>query len=159
MPNTRLSEQDVMLFFQSLMEASHAVHMFVEKVFFAKSDITLHQFGVLKQLMSRGGSVSTMTELWCDHHTTKGNITGMIDRMIEAGLVSRTEDPSDRRQKKISITKLGIKKHNQIEQDMRSHVPEFMEKIGDLPLQKLTESLMTIKQVHMSGVEKYISHK
>lgn len=54
MPNTRLSEQDVMLFFQSLMEASHAVHMFVEKVFFAKRDITLHQFGVLKQLVARG---------------------------------------------------------------------------------------------------------
>lgn len=86
-------------------------------------------------------------------------MTGLIDRMIDAGLVSRMEDSSDRRQKKISITKLGIKKYNQIEQDMRSHVPDFMEKIGDLPLQKLTESLMTIKQVHLSGVEKYISHK
>ncbi len=86
-------------------------------------------------------------------------MTGLIDRMIDAGLVSRMEDSSDRRQKKISITKLGIKKYNQIEKDMRSHVPDFMEKIGDLPLQKLTESLMTIKQVHLSGVEKYISHK
>lgn len=86
-------------------------------------------------------------------------MTGMIDRMIDAGLVSRTEDANDRRQKKISITKLGIKKYNQIEQDMRSHVPDFMKKIGDLPLQKLTESLTTIKQVHLSGVEKYISHK
>lgn len=106
MVTKKLSEQDVMLFFQSLMEASHAVQMFVEKVFFAKSDITLHQFGVLKQLMARGGSVSSMTELWCDHHTTKGNITGMVDRMIDAGLVSRLEDKNDRRQKAISITKL-----------------------------------------------------
>jgi len=83
----------------------------------------------------------------------------MIDRMIDAGLVSRTEDTNDRRQKKISITKLGIKKYNQIEQDMRSHVPEFMEKIGDIPLAELTQSLITIKQIHLSGIEKYISHK
>lgn len=83
----------------------------------------------------------------------------MIDRMIEAGLVSRTEDKTDRRQKKISITKLGIKKHTEIESIMRSHVPEFMKKIGDLPLEKLTESLITIKQIHLSGIEKYISHK
>ncbi len=159
MPNTRLKEQDVMLFFQSLMEASHAVHMFVEKVFFAKSDITLHQFGVLKQLVARGGSVSTMTELWCDHHTTKGNMTGMIDRMIDAGFVSRTEDSVDRRQKKISITKLGLKKHAEIESIMRSHVPEFMKKIGDLPLTELTQSLITIKQIHLSGIEKYTSNK
>lgn len=159
MPNSRLTEQDVMLFFQSLMEASHAVHMFVEKMFFAKSDITLHQFGVLKQLLARGGSVSTMTELWCDHHTTKGNMTGMIDRMIDAGLVSRTEDKMDRRQKKISITKLGIKKHAAIESTMRAHIPEFLKKIEDLPLKELTESLITIKQVHLSGIEKYISNK
>jgi len=71
MVTKKLSEQDVMLFFQSLMEASHAVQMFVEKVFFAKSDITLHQFGVLKQLIAEGGTVSTMKQLWCDHHTTK----------------------------------------------------------------------------------------
>jgi DNA-binding MarR family transcriptional regulator len=159
MPNSRISEQDVMLFFQSLMEASHAVHMFVEKVFFAKSDITLHQFGVLKQLMARGWSVSTMTELWCDHHTTKGNITGMIDRMIDAGLVSRTEDKTDRRQKKISITKLGIKKHTEIESTMRAHVPEFMKKIDNLPLRELTDSLIMIKQIHLSGIEKYTSLK
>jgi DNA-binding MarR family transcriptional regulator len=155
MPNSRLKEQDVMLFFQSLMEASHAVHMFVEKVFFAKSDITLHQFGILKQLIARGGSVSTMTELWCDHHTTKGNMTGMVDRMIDAGLVSRTEDKNDRRQKKISITKLGIKKHAQIESTMRAHVPEFIKKIKELPLQELTESLLTIKQIHLAGIEKF----
>jgi len=81
----------------------------------------------------------------------------MIDRMIDAGLVSRTEDKTDRRQKKISITKLGIKKHTEIESIMHSHVPEFMKKIGDLPLTELTESLITIKQIHLSGVEKYTS--
>ena len=83
----------------------------------------------------------------------------MVDRMIDAGLVSRTEDKIDRRQKKISITKLGIKKHAEIESIMRSHVPEFMKEIGNLPLTELTASLITIKQVHLSGIEKYISNK
>ena len=83
----------------------------------------------------------------------------MVDRMIDAGLVSRTEDKIDRRQKKISITKLGIKKHTEIESIRRSHVPEFMKEIGDLPLTELTQSLITIKQVHLSGIEKYISNK
>lgn len=153
MPNSRLTEQDVMLFFQSLMEASHAVHMFVEKVFFAKSDITLHQFGVLKQLLARGGSVSTMTELWCDHHTTKGNMTGMIDRMIDAGLVSRKEDTADRRKKHITLTKLGQKKHDEIEALMRKHVPDFIDHIKDIPLVEMTNSLQMIRDIHTNALK------
>jgi len=155
MVTKKLSEQDVMLFFQSLMEASHAVQMFVEKVFFAKSDITLHQFGVLKQLIAEGGTVSTMKQLWCDHHTTKWNMSGIIDRMIDAGLVSRLEDKNDRRQKAISITKLWIKKYTTLESDMRGQIPEFIKKIGSIPLQELTLSLQTITHIHLTGIEKY----
>jgi len=100
------TEAQVMEFFKSLMEASHAVHIFVEKVFFAESDITMIQFGIMKQLVVKGGTVDTMTDLWCNHHTTKGNLSGVIDRMIDAGIVSRKEDKQDRRRKQISLTKL-----------------------------------------------------
>lgn len=65
------NEQDVMDFFKSLMETSHAVHLFVEKIFFAQSDITMIQFGIIKQLIEKGGTVDAMAELWCDQHTTK----------------------------------------------------------------------------------------
>lgn len=49
----RITEVQVMDFFKSLMEASHAVHVFVEKVFFAQSDITMLQFGIIKQLIAK----------------------------------------------------------------------------------------------------------
>lgn len=93
-------------FFKSLMEASHAVHLFVEKVFFSQSDITMIQFGIIKQLIEKGGTVDTMTDLWCDQHTTRGNLSGVIERMIDSGLVSRKEDKVDRRKKRISLTRL-----------------------------------------------------
>ena len=66
-----VSEVQVMAFFESLMQTSHAVHLFVEKVFFAHTDITMVQFGILKQLAQKGGKAETMQELSCDHHTTK----------------------------------------------------------------------------------------
>lgn len=81
---TQITETQVMDFFKSLMEASHAVHVFVEKVFFAQSDITMLQFGILKQLVEHGGSVHAMTDLWCHQHTTRGNLTGIVHRMIQA---------------------------------------------------------------------------
>ena len=50
---SQITEAEVMDFFKSLMEASHAVHVFVEKVFFAQSDITMLQFGIIKQLIAK----------------------------------------------------------------------------------------------------------
>ena len=135
------------------MEASHAVHLFVEKVFFAKSDITMIQFGIIKQLISKGGSVETMTELWCDHHTTRGNLSGVIDRMIESGFVSRKEDPTDRRKKHITLTKLGQKKYDEIETMMKKHIPEFSKKIKEIPLESVTKSLQMIRDVHINALK------
>ena len=140
-------------FFKSLMEASHAVHVFVEKVFFAQSDITMLQFGIIKQLIAKWGSVETMTDLWCDQHTTRGNLSGMIDRMIDAGLVSRKEDTVDRRKKQISLTKLGKKKHDEIESLMRKHIPDFIKQIKDIPLVELTSSLQMIRDVHINALK------
>ena len=149
----RITEAQVMDFFKSLMEASHAVHVFVEKVFFAQSDITMLQFGIIKQLITKWGTVETMTDLWCDQHTTRGNLSGMIDRMIDAGLVSRKEDTADRRKKHITLTKLGQKKHDEIEALMRKHVPDFIDHIKDIPLVEMTNSLQMIRDIHTNALK------
>ncbi len=65
------SEADVFEFFQALMEASHAVDMFVEKTFFAESDITMIQFGILDECIRRGGSIDTISSLCHSRHTSK----------------------------------------------------------------------------------------
>jgi DNA-binding MarR family transcriptional regulator len=150
---SHITETQVMDFFKSLMEASHAVHIFVEKVFFAQSDITMLQFGIIKQLIAKWGTVDTMTDLWCDQHTTRGNLSGMIDRMIDAGLVSRKEDTADRRKKQISLTKLWQKKHDEIETLMRKHIPGFIDQIKDIPLVELTSSLQMIRDVHIHALK------
>lgn len=150
---TQPTEPQVMEFFKSLMEASHAVHHFVEKVFFANSDITMIQFGIIKQLIARGGTVDTMTDLWCDQHTTRWNLSGVIDRMIDSGLVSRKEDPIDRRKKQISLTKIWQKKHDEIEALMKKHIPDFIKNIEDVPLVTLTTSLQKIRDVHINALK------
>lgn len=150
---TQPTEPQVMEFFKSLMEASHAVHHFVEKVFFANSDITMIQFGIIKQLIARGGTVDTMTDLWCDQHTTRWNLSGVIDRMIDSGLVSRKEDPIDRRKKQISLTKIWQKKHDEIEALMKKHIPNFIKNIENVPLVTLTTSLQKIRDVHINALK------
>jgi|GEM_PF-1461804 len=38
---------------------------------------------------------------------------------------------------------------------MRGQIPEFIKKIGSIPLQELTLSLQTITHIHLTGIEKY----
>jgi DNA-binding MarR family transcriptional regulator len=94
-----------------------------------------------------------MTDLWCDQHTTRGNLSGVIDRMIEAGLVSREEDPTDRRKKQIHLTTAGQKKHDGIESMMKLHIPDFLESTKDIPLITLTASLQKIRDIHIYALK------
>lgn len=73
--------------------------------------------------------------------------------MIDAGLVSRKEDTIDRRKKQISLTKLGQKKHDEIETLMRKHIPDFVEKIKEIPLAELTSSLQMIRDLHINALK------
>jgi DNA-binding MarR family transcriptional regulator len=75
--------------------------------------------------------------------------------MIDSGLVSRKEDKSDRRKKQISLTKLWQKKHDEIEQMMRKHIPEFLIHIADIPLRDITDSLKKITEIHITSLHHY----
>lgn len=80
---------------------------------------TMAQFDVLAQL-TRSNNGSTPAELSRHLLVTAGNITGLVDRMEKAGLVSRTPDAKDRRTIRLHLTDKGkelartvIPKHSQ----------------------------------------------
>ena len=66
------------------------------------------QFDVLAQL-SRNNRGTTLAELSRHLLVTAGNVTGLIDRMEEAGFVKRTPDPEDRRSTRVLLTGKGKK--------------------------------------------------
>jgi DNA-binding MarR family transcriptional regulator len=71
------------------------------------SNLTMRQLKVL-MLVSANGS-ATGQEL--SHHlgVTLGTVTGLVDRLVAHGLVSRHEDPHDRRVRRVELTAEGRK--------------------------------------------------
>ena len=67
---------------------------------------TMPQFDVLAQLTRSNGG-TTLAELSRHLLVTAGNITGIIDRMENAGLVQRVPDPEDRRTTRVKLTPKG----------------------------------------------------
>ena len=73
-----------------------------------KEGLTLPRFDVIAHLGVKEECFS-QDDLCEKLLVTKGNISGLIDRMAEEGLVSREEDPKNRRCNRIELTDRGKK--------------------------------------------------
>lgn len=69
-------------------------------------DITLPRFDVLAQL-DRSPEGMTLGELSQRMMVSNGNMTGLVDRLVEQGLLRRRPSPTDRRAQIVSLTPEG----------------------------------------------------
>lgn len=70
---------------------------------------TQQQWAVLDILNDSGSTGIPLSELGKNLDVTKGNITGLIDRMERDGLAKRKDDPKDRRVIRAVVTAKGKK--------------------------------------------------
>ena len=87
-----------------LLRIQHKVHR-RETAYLAQYNLTLPQFDVLVQLQREQGI--TQQTLADRLLVTKGNVCGLMDRMVEQGLVERRADPQDRRAYMLYLTAKG----------------------------------------------------
>ena len=71
-------------------------------------DITLPRFDLLAQL-DRTPQGMTLGELSQRMMVSNGNVTGLVDRLVEQGLIIRRPSPTDRRAQIVSLTAQGRK--------------------------------------------------
>ena len=83
---------------QQRVSASVAAHL-------RRIDLSIPQFDVISTLTEREGI--TQQELAERLYVTKGNVSGLIDRMVQAGLVERRAMAGDRRSHALYLTPHG----------------------------------------------------
>jgi DNA-binding MarR family transcriptional regulator len=69
-------------------------------------DVTFPRFDLMAQLY-RAPKAMTLGELSQRMMVSNGNVTGLVDRMVEQGFVSRRPSPKDRRAQLVSLTAQG----------------------------------------------------
>jgi DNA-binding MarR family transcriptional regulator len=70
-------------------------------------EFTLPRFDLMAQL-DREPNGLRLSELSKRMMVTNGNLTGLVDRLIEEGYVRRVDDPSDGRASVVRLTKAGM---------------------------------------------------
>lgn len=74
---------------------------------FAKnSGLSMPQFGILMQLYHKG--TCNLSDISQHFETSNAASSQLVDKLVQAGYLDRTEDPSDRRTKMITLRRLGL---------------------------------------------------
>jgi len=89
-----------------LLACSTLIEKRVRSNFRREFGVTLPRFDLMAQL-DRAPEGLTMGELSNRLMVSAGNITGLIDRLVGEGLVSREPSPSDRRAQHVRLTAEG----------------------------------------------------
>jgi DNA-binding MarR family transcriptional regulator len=103
---------------------------------FTDVGITMAQAKVL--LVLAGGSMH-MSELVGRLRVTPSTTSGLVEKLVEQGLVTRSDDPIDRRQVIVSTTPKGL---------------ELLERFRELNSRQLREMLATISTPDLEIVER-----
>jgi DNA-binding MarR family transcriptional regulator len=102
--------------------------------------LTLPQFDVLAQLDRRPEGM-TPKELTRELLVTAGNVTGIVERLVQQGLVSREEVPHDRRTVRIRLTPEGRRRMGQALPAHRRDLARLLARVPPSVLVALREAL------------------
>ncbi len=96
-------------------------------------NLTYPQFHTLLAI-HRHNPNCTMGTLAEETNQVSATVTGIVDRLVERGLVARTRHPDDRRQVLVQLTDLGIEKLKNVFEMRRQRLMQVLAQI-DAPQQ------------------------
>lgn len=105
---------------------------------------TLPRFDLFAQLERAPGGM-TLGELSKRMMVSAGNITGLVDRLVESGQLKRTPLASDRRVQVVKLTPLGRREFKQMAQAHEGWIAELFEKLPPREIEGLLKSLAKLK--------------
>ena len=116
--------------------------------FFARHKITDVQFNVLALIHDRAGWDGGLTQIELSRLllVNRSNITSLIDRMEQGGLVTRTTDPEDRRNKVVRLSPKGRKRLLAIEGHYTEEVKAIMKVLTASEMNELNTILQKIRE-------------
>jgi DNA-binding MarR family transcriptional regulator len=108
-------------------------------------DINLGHFEVMRVLQEEG--TLHVAEIGERLQIAKAQMTHLIDRLVELGLVARQMCVTDRRTLNIGLTEHGRKLMEEHEANRVEAVREYMSSLTDADMETLSESLRNLRDI------------
>jgi DNA-binding MarR family transcriptional regulator len=134
-----------------LLTCSTLIETEVRKRLRERFDVTLPRFDLMAQL-DRAPAGMTLSALSKRMMVSNGNLTGLVDRLVESGHLERRVSKTDRRSQVISLTRLGRAEFRQM---ASAHEQWIADLFADLT-KKEREGLMALLGRTKASVRKAI---
>lgn len=112
--------------------------------------VTLPRFDVLAQL-DRAPDGLTMGELSDHLMVSNGNVTGLVDRLVEEGLISRAPSATDRRRSRVKLTPSGKRAFDAMTPQHERWIDDMMAGLSRQEMAQLLELLGKLKRSVATG--------
>jgi DNA-binding MarR family transcriptional regulator len=107
---------------------------------FEKASVTPQQWGILSALADRP-TATTLASIARTLQVSKQNMTGMIARLEQLGLVERDDDPNDLRSARLQLTRRGRATIEKLRPAYDAWLAQMGSDIGDRDLQSLKRTI------------------
>ena len=107
-----------------------------------ETGLSMSQFGVLFHLSRKRSS--GVTDLGDHLGVTSAAVSQMLERLVQQGLILRTEDPNDRRVKKIVLTEKGSQVLQEGLHARQDWLVDLADTLSNIEKEKITAALNTL---------------
>jgi DNA-binding MarR family transcriptional regulator len=143
MPDRQNSERSVRVWFRLIRLEARMQAAIGEKL--RAIGVSIPQCDVLTTLTEQEGV--SQQELAKRLYVTKGNISGLIDRLVEAGFVERRSTAYDRRQHAIYLTKAGRQIAEKAIAVQHRWIASTLGQMADPDLEALETQLIALRDI------------
>ena len=140
-------EADVKAIERTMLQLGWATHRQLHHEL-AEYNLTVSQFAALRALQGFENGC-TMSELAEAARQISATMTGIVDRLVERGVIDRQRDPADRRSVRISLTEDGTELLETIRQQKRVRLRQFLAELSPSERQDFVRMIgMYLKTVY-----------
>jgi DNA-binding MarR family transcriptional regulator len=111
----------------------------------ANFDVTLPRFDLMAQLYREPKGLR-LTELSKRMMVTNGNVTGLVDRLVQEGLVLRETDPGDRRAFIVRLSATGKRSFSEFAAENERFIVELFQSVDAATMQASMSNLKRLKE-------------
>ena len=125
-------------FWESVPPAWHLTRDKIRRTAAEKFNLTVEQFQVLRRIRRGIASVSALAEA---SRTSRSSVSKAVDVLVNRGLVSRSQDPRDRRNIPLALTAPGSRALSAIYAETETWLAACFERLDGAEQARLLEAM------------------
>ena len=138
-----LIQRSIDTFWRTFPPTWRSIHTYTHNIAVERYHITMAQFIILREINCGKTSVSQLAEAG---HISRPAISRVVDILFNKQLVTRVENPVDRRHVSLSLTTQGERLLAELFKETRQWMETKMGTLSDEELNKLIQSLELLRK-------------